>query len=152
MKRKHPNMSEKLASALLEVQRLRGDPIPREHAKAMSAQMICSLYQFDHDAGYACHGTDNHPTKLTPLLRPEHREKTAKIDQPAIAKCARLTPEHEDFQKRVLAKKTGQGDPEYLEVMKATARQSGRWPSRPLNTKGAKLQSRNNLRRKEVAK
>jgi hypothetical protein len=141
-KRKPPTMAEKLASALLEVQRLRGDPIPREHAKLMHAEQICSLYQFDHDAGFACHGVDNHPTMLTPKLRPEHKEKTAKIDQPAIAKCDRREKAQEEFRAIVLAK-SGQGE--------APARKSSGWGSRKFNTKGAKLQSRNNLRKKALA-
>lgn len=143
MKRKRPNMSEKLASALLEVQRLRGDPIPREQARLLSASQIVSLFHFDHAAGFACHAAGNHPAGLTPLLIADHREKTKK-DIGKIAKCNRLSPEHEAFQKRVLANKAGQGE--------APARKRSSWGSRPLNTKGAKLLSRNNLRRKEVAK
>lgn len=125
-KRKQPNMTEKLASALLEMQRLRGDPIPREHAKQMSAKMICSLYQFDHDAGFVCHGAGNHPTEMTPKLRPEHKEKTAKIDQPAIAKCDRISPEHEAFKARMLARITGT-DAEGIEkaARRASIRSSG---------------------------
>lgn len=142
-KRKKPTMAEKLGAALLELQRLRGDPIPREHAKLMHADQICSLFQFDHDAGFVCHGAGNHPTEMTPLLRPEHREKTAKIDQPAIAKCDRIAPEHEAFRRRVLAVKTGQGE--------APERKRSSWGSRKFNTKGAKLQSRNNLRKKVEA-
>ena len=102
-------MSEKLAAALLELQRLRGDPIDRDDAKAMSAEQICSLFQFDHAAGYACHGADNHPTVLTPLLIGEHRAKTARIDVPAIAKGKRLSKAHDEFRARLLAK-TGQGE------------------------------------------
>lgn len=143
VKRKPITMKQKLASALLEVQRLRGEPIPREHARQMHEEQIISLFQFDHDAGFACHGASNHPVMITPKLRLEHKEKTAKIDQPAIAKCARISPEHEAFQKRVLANKVGQGE--------APARKRSSWGSRPLNMKGAKLRSRNNLRKKVEA-
>lgn len=109
-KRKQPNMSEKLGSALLEVQRLRGDPIDRDCAKAMTADQICSLFQFDHDAGYAAHGAGNHPTEMTPLLIAEHREKTAKKDKPAISKCTRLSKEHEEHRARLLSKVRGDVD------------------------------------------
>lgn len=104
MPRKSPTMAEKLGSALLELQRLRGDPIDREHAKMMHAEQICSLFQFDHAAGYACHGVGNHPAMLTPLFIAVHREKTAKIDVPAIAKGKRVAGGHETFRARVLAK------------------------------------------------
>jgi hypothetical protein len=140
-KRKPPSMAEKLASALLELQRLRGDPIPREHAKMMSAEQINSLFQFDHAHRHA-NGGSTHPTNLTPLLIGEHREKTAKVDVPELAKGDRLRPVHIEFQKRVLAK-AGQGE--------APPRKPSAWGSRPLNTKGAKLRSRNNLRRKAEA-
>lgn len=102
--RKTPTLAEKLAAALLELQRLRGDPIDRDHAKLMTADQICSLFQYDHAAGYACHGADNHPTMLTPLLIAEHREKTAKRDIPAIAKGKRIRRRHEEFRWRLLAK------------------------------------------------
>jgi hypothetical protein len=104
MPRKSPTMAEKLASVLLELQRLRGDPIDREHAKLMSAAQVNSLFHFDHAAGYACDGKDNHPTGLTPLLIAEHREKTAKKDIPAIAKGKRVSAKHEKFRDKMLAK------------------------------------------------
>jgi hypothetical protein len=123
--RKAPNMTEKLASALLEMQRLRGDPIPREHAKQMHAEQICSLFQFDHDAGFVCHGAGNHPTEMTPKLRLEHKEKTRK-DQGIIAKCEVISAEHEAFRARMLAKITGT-DAEGIEkaARRATLRSAG---------------------------
>jgi hypothetical protein len=97
-------MAEKLASTLLELQRLRGDPIDREHAKLMSAAQVNSLFHFDHAAGYACDGKDNHPTGLTPLLIADHREKTATRDIPAIAKGKRLNVAHAEFRAKMLVK------------------------------------------------
>jgi hypothetical protein len=121
MPRKSPSMAEKLASALLELQRLRGDPIDRDHAKAMSAAQVNSLFHFDHAAGYACDGADNHPTGLTPLLIAEHREKTATRDVPAIAKGKRLSAAHAKFRERMLAK-TGiaEADAETVATEKVT--------------------------------
>jgi len=107
MKRKPPTLREKLASALLEIFRLRGDPIPRDIAKMMSADQICSLVQWDHDAGFVAHGAGNHPTEISPRLILEHRWKTSKVDQPAIAKCDRLSQAHDEFRARVLAIKEG---------------------------------------------
>lgn len=140
--RKSPNLTEKLASALLELERLRGNPIDREHAKLMTASQIVSLWQFDHAAGYACDDIGNHPTVLTPMLIADHREKTAKFDVPRIRKGDRLQPKHIEFQKRVLAK-AGQGE--------APPKRKSSISSRPFNTKGAKLRSRNNLRKRVTA-
>jgi hypothetical protein len=103
-RRRSPTKDEKLGSALLELQRLRGASIDRERAKAMTAEAINALFHFDHDAGYAAHGTDNHPTRITPRLIAEHREKTAKVDLPAIAKCRRLSAEHLEHRRKLLAK------------------------------------------------
>lgn len=89
-----PNLTEKLASALLEIQRLRGDPINREHACAMSAEMFVSLFHFHHEV-YRAHGGSNHFTNLTPMLIATHRDRTAKIDKPAIAKCERVSKAHQ---------------------------------------------------------
>lgn len=102
--RKTPTKAEKLAATLLELQRLRGDPIDREHAKAMTAEQICSLFQFDHAAGYACHGADNHPTGLTPLLIADHREKTRRFDVKAIAKVKRIKKAMVEFKRQMLVK------------------------------------------------
>jgi hypothetical protein len=118
-------MAEKLASALLELQRLRGDPIDREHAKLMTAEQICSLFQYDHASGYACHGADNHPTKLTPLLIADHREKTAKTDLPAIAKGKKIAAKHEEFKRRLLRKSGVAIDEPYK------PKQKQKIPSRP---------------------
>ncbi len=120
MTRKAISKDEKLASALLELQRLRGDPIDRESAKAMTAAQIVSLFQFDHDAGYVAHGADNHPTGLTPLLISEHREKTRK-DKGIIAKCARVSKAHEAFRSRLLSKQNGDGE----EMVKGRRKKGG---------------------------
>lgn len=158
--RKAVTMKQKLASALLEMLRLGGTPIDRAHAALMHEDQLISLVQFDHDAGYACHGAGNHFTRLTPKLRPEHIEKTKK-DQGVIAKCMRLSEKQEESRRRILAK-SGQGeatcqqgepckDPSQCPDPKGCGhvpRRKYAWPSRPLNMKGAKLRSRNDLRKR----
>lgn len=109
MTRKNPNMSEKLAAALLIIQDLRGDPIPFEDAKRMTAEQICSLFQWDHSAGFVAHGADNHPTGLTPRFIAGHREKTAKVDVPAIRKCDRISKAHA-LHRKIVEAKAGRGD------------------------------------------
>lgn len=114
-----PNKTEKLAAAYLEIQRLRGDPIPREHAKAMSAEQICLLFDCDHapvrvETAMALGWTvteTNHPTNLDFKLRPEHRVKTATKDIPEIAKGKRITAAQERFRANLLAKDKGETRP-----------------------------------------
>ncbi len=84
-----PNLSEKLASALLIIADLRGEGIPFDVAQAMTADQILSLFQWHHEHRRA-NGGSNHPTNLTPLWIKEHRERTATIDKPAIDKGKRL--------------------------------------------------------------
>ncbi len=103
MPRKQPSLTEKLASALLELQRLRGDPIDREAAKAMTADAICAMFDIDHDPIPVANGGTNHPTNLTPRLRAEHREKT-KVDVGKIAKGKRLEKDFSAHRAKLLAK------------------------------------------------
>lgn len=114
-----PNKTEKLAAAYLEIQRLRGDPVPREHAKAMSAGQICLLFDCDHapvrvETAQALGWTAeaiNHPTNLDFKLRPEHRVKTATKDMPEIAKGRRVTAAQARFRANLLAKDKGEAAP-----------------------------------------
>jgi hypothetical protein len=85
------NLTERLAACLLMLKRGNGEPlipVDRETAKGMTAREIVSMVDFDHEILKRIGGT-NHPTNLTPRLRSEHREKTAKVDQPVIAKARR---------------------------------------------------------------
>lgn len=84
MKRKHISLKTKLAAALLA----RGE-VSYQHAKLMTADQMISLYHFDHNI-YASHDGGDHFSNLTPMLIRDHREKTAKVDIPAIAKGKRI--------------------------------------------------------------
>lgn len=106
MKRKDPTLSEKLAALVIQ-----HFDIDYEHAKKMSTAEILSLVQTDHEVHAAvaiANGETpkqyNHPSRLTIRLYKDHRHKTAKYDIPAIAKSDRISPEHEAFQRRILAK------------------------------------------------
>ena len=92
MKRKPPNLREKLAATLLMMVRPGKDGtmqpvIPFAEAKKMTAREIIGAFDFDHDV-YVAIGGGNHPSNLTPRLRAEHREKT-KRDLANIAKVKR---------------------------------------------------------------
>jgi hypothetical protein len=78
---------------------------------------INSLYQFHHNIRHAEDGGD-HFSNLEPMLIAPHRERTRKVDIPAIAKGKRLTLKHEEFRRRLLAKEAGQSRP------------PSRWPKR----------------------
>jgi hypothetical protein len=116
-----PTMTEKLAAAFLEIQRLKGDPIPRQHAKAMSAEQICRLTDCDHDPvrvetamalGWTVTAI-NHPTNLDFKFRPAHRVKTATRDMPEIAKGRRITAAQAKYRANLLAKANGEPAPRH---------------------------------------
>lgn len=112
-KRDHINMTTKLAAVLLEMKVAdeNGDLVPwidRETAKNMTAHQICSLVNFDHCPVPKAFGGSDHPTNLVARPIIEHRIKTAKTDVPAIAKTARISASHEAFQRKMLARQTGE--------------------------------------------
>lgn len=101
-RRRRPTLLEELAAALLEVQRLRGQPIDREKAKAMSAKEIRAMFECDHVV-YDTWGGGNHPTNLDHKLTPDHREKTFKKDIPAIRKADRIAKRKAEANPDVVA-------------------------------------------------
>lgn len=145
-KRKNPNLSEKLAAALLMI-----FDIPREHAKIMTTEQILSLVQFDHDPVHFSIARDlgwtpdqyNHPSNLTARLLMDHAEKTNKRDKPAIAKSKRITSEHEAFRRRILRSIDGDNRPEKPIKPKAKIRSRGfdKTQKRPLRS-GRKFQTK----------
>jgi hypothetical protein len=140
-KRKPPTLREELDAALLALMEARGEPMDRETAKGLKVGAVRTMFDFDHWPEPAALGGSNHPSNLWPRLRADHKHKTAKLDIPAIAKVKRISKAHSEFRARILAK-SGQGE--------AQPERRSKWGTRKLNTKGAKLRSRNNLRRKEV--
>lgn len=120
------NLTTKLAAALCQMMRPTQNGgleriIPHEEAKKMTADEIVSLFEFDHDPiPKACGGPDD-PWNLTPRIKQEHREKTAKVDIPQIAKSKRLEKDTEAFRRRLLAK-SGQGEEQ--------PKKASRWPKR----------------------
>lgn len=95
--------------------------LTHDEAKALSEDQVLSLVAWDHDPIPHVHdGPDVH-WNLVPRLIPGHREKTAKIDIPVIAKTKRISKEHLDFQRRMLTPR------EDREPKKS------RWPSRPFS-------------------
>ena len=127
-KRRQPNSREKLAAVLLaldywiaKIFAISGVPedllhlapylISYEEAKKLTADQIISRFEFDHypvkvfdqEAISAAGMFDiNQPANLTVRHKREHREKTAKVDQPAIAKTKRITKKQSERNLRNL--------------------------------------------------
>lgn len=95
--RKHIPLKVKLAAALLKL-----GHVPFSQAQRMTADQIIALYDFNHHPIPHAQGGPDEPWNLDPMLRPEHREITAKKDIPQIAKTKRISREHEEFQRRLL--------------------------------------------------
>jgi hypothetical protein len=120
MKRQQPNLTTKLASALLQIKGEDGQPlIDWEHAKLMSSTQIVSLFQFDHYPIRHEAGGPAEAWNLVPRLIVAHREKTKK-DVGEIAKIRRISREHEDFVKRLLTPRQDRKP------------KRSKWPKRPM--------------------
>lgn len=95
--RKHISLKVKLAAALLKL-----GHVPFSQAQRMTADQIIALYDFNHHPIPHAQGGPDEPWNLDPMLRPEHREVTAKKDIPQISKTKRISKEHEAFRQRLL--------------------------------------------------
>lgn len=106
MHRKEPSLTVKLAATLLTLRHeVDGQLVPIftfEEAQALSAEQICSLFQFDHYPIRHDDGGPIEPWNLVPRLIKAHREKTAKVDIPQMRKADRINKEHLEFQRRLL--------------------------------------------------
>lgn len=113
MKRKHISYKTKLAAALRELLR-----IPYGHAVLLSEDQILSLVQWHHIRYHADSQIDEH-WNLEPLTIKVHREMTALVDIPQIAKTKRISAAHEEFRRKLLTPR------DERPIMKS------RWGSRP---------------------
>lgn len=131
-KRKQPNMTDKLASALLHIRRGTGDDwLVKGELRDASAKEICAAVDFDHIRRWAEDGS-NEPQNLQPLIRAEHREKSRK-DTTEVAKGKRFGKKHADHSERVLVKVFGSEEQE----------PGNHWPLKP--KRKSKINSRNTL-------
>lgn len=101
--RAHIPIKTKLASALCVI-----FEIPHSHAQAMSAEQVLSLANWDHYPVPKAEGGSDHHSNLCPRQIADHRDKTAKVDVPGIAKRKRVAAKHELHQARIEAKVTGE--------------------------------------------
>lgn len=96
MSRKHISLKTKLAAAICQLF------LTHEEAEALSEDQVLLLVHWDHyPVPHAEGGPDTH-FNLVAALVPGHKEKTAKIDIPGIAKRKRITKAHQEFCQRLL--------------------------------------------------
>lgn len=122
MRRKKISASARLATLLCTLVRPDGTKLIPDEVKAKGVKAILAHVEWDHIVPVAF-GGDNHPTNLQPLSKEEHAAKTS-IDVKNIAKSKRISKDHEEFRRRILAK-AGQGEPP------ASRKFKRKWPSRP---------------------
>lgn len=153
MKRRQPTMTEKLASALLNLGCSDGEggvtylftEEEREQLKGATAEQICSLFVYDHGVFHTWGGS-MHPTNLTPLLIPANRVKTGR-DIKIIRKADRVVEAQSKHLEKMAAKvgivpdkqpDTPETKREWFEsdsaVRKADNSKS-RWGSRPMQSR-----------------
>lgn len=94
--------------------------IPHDDAKRMTEDQVLSLFQWDHYPIRKADGGSDAHHNLTPRLIVPHRQKTATVDVPQLAKTRRLIEAQEEFRRKVLARPCGQ-----------KRERSGKIPSRP---------------------
>lgn len=105
LRRAHIPVNTKYASVLLQMRDCDCPRIiPHEHAKLMSDDQIISLFHCDHDPIPHAEGGPAEAWNLTHRLIAAHREKTAKVDVPTIAKGKRLRRNEAEGSNRLLAK------------------------------------------------
>lgn len=120
MPRKHISLKDKLASALLQHVRWNDDAcefvrvISYDESKTMTADQIIARFELHHNIRHAEGGTDE-PWNLTWMPSEEHRERTAKIDIPEIAKGKRIRRREAGIRKprKITAWRKMNGDPVY---------------------------------------
>jgi hypothetical protein len=142
MKRKVISHAVELAAALLQLRDDNGERyVPHEHAKLMTAAQIISLFQRDHYPIRVADGGANEPWNIEWRIRSEHKAKTAKIDQPELAKQRRIREREKDRkQRREINKPARRRNPVYASVSSFR-----RLASRPF-PKGRKFAARRKMR------
>lgn len=135
-KRAHIPLIEKAAALAAQVLE-----IPYEHRVLMTAEQVLSLLHFDHDPVPHAHGGADKHFNLTGLAIMGHREKTAKIDVPMIAKTKRIAADTTKHH-AIVAAKCGLANHDMGAVIEGLAPIAQKqWPkqkmpTRPFNSKG----------------
>lgn len=121
--RAHISFKTKLVAALCQMRHEVDGKLElilsHDEAKALSEDQVLSLFQFQHGViPHAEGGPDTH-WNIEPMLIVQHREVTAKVDIPGIAKRRRVRTDFEEHTRTMLT-------PRDQRVVKKS-----RWQSRP---------------------
>ena len=127
MTRKQPNLREMLATALLQIPE---HGIDFEEAKGLTAQQVIAKFELHHHVHVAL-GGENTPALMSWMPKAEHRQRTAKIDVPAIAKIKR------GLKKRIAGRTFNLDEPTYSPTYSKTGKVTGmrKWPTRKMGSK-----------------
>lgn len=140
-KRSHISLKTKLAACVASMF------LTHDEAVLLSEDQVLSLVQWDHTV--IPHAEDGPDVfwNLAPMLIGGHRVKTAKVDQPGIAKRKRVSESEQEFRQRLLTK-YGQNEHVGLASAITTIQKAAKGSKFP---QGRKLQSRNTFqnRRKD---
>jgi hypothetical protein len=145
-RRDHISNTTKLAAALCVIL-----DIPHEHQLLMTAEQVLSLVQWDHwpirrddglKLGMMVGEVDGFANLFArPIMA--HREKTATIDQPQMAKSRHIRVAQAEHQ-AAMASKFGQFDTAKWSTASAaeTLKPGYRWPSRKIPSRPMRSQRR----------
>jgi len=140
-KRQHISTETKLAATLLQLRDDAGNPlIPYCDAKLMSADQICSLYNFDHYPIPKANGGSDHPSNMVPLGIMAHRKKTAEVDVPQIRKADRLAKAKAALDTFLATGEKPPVPPSHFPKGRKIAARADPWPpkgSRPLRSRSS---------------
>lgn len=114
--RKYLRLRDRLAAALSLL--LPQDQRDDLRSRKVPAKVVIALFDQDHNVLFSLGGSDKW-WNLTPMLKEPHRLKSRR-DTSIVAKIDRITPQQEEFRRRVLAKPCGAQRPK-----------SGKWHNRP---------------------
>jgi len=102
--RKRPNLTDRLASTLLQLKRGNGEwLIPEPIRSTGDAKAICAHVEWDHAIVPVAIGGTNAPQNLQPLMKADHKVKT-KRDRKEIDKGKRVIRAREKHEANMAAK------------------------------------------------
>lgn len=122
--------------------------IPHEHQKLMREDQVSSLFDWHHNSYYA-DGGSNHFSNAVPMFRAAHKERTAKIDVPAIAKGKRIRNKEAVRLHNIMAKSDPEAAAALYPSVARLKRRKAKIANRPFPQQHRPLQSRGFQRRRQ---
>lgn len=137
--RKHIPLRTKLAAALCSLVRSTEDGkfvkvIPHEEAKRLTEEQVFAKFEWNHHPVPKAFGGPDEFWNLDPMPKAEHREITAKVDIPRIAKAKRVAKREASHSEAMTMKSERRDD-----VKKSNWPKGKGWPKRPFPKKAKKV-------------